>query len=128
MTGFSCDCSDEYGPCEQHADTLVVREGASLHTADELTLILIEDLVGCGVPLTDLERDELRFLNAQLSANTNPHSGCGWFSAPDVADSARWLADRIESKANGLMVISDDGYVIVRPHPDCPLLDTGGAL
>lgn len=28
---FSCDCSEEYGPCEQHGDALIVRDVRTLN-------------------------------------------------------------------------------------------------
>ena len=118
-----CECSDEYGPCEQHGDTLVVREGASLHTADELALLLVSDLNDCGVVIGPNAVVELVRLQEILARDTDPVSGCGWFADPDDAEAAQDLAQRTESNIGNLWVVQNDGYVIVRPHDDCPLLD-----
>jgi hypothetical protein len=100
-----------------------MREGASLHTADELSLLLVDDLSACGVPLTFGQNFERERLASILARDTNPSSGCAWFNDPDEADAAQWLAEQVESSADGLWVIRNDGYCIVRPHADCPLLD-----
>lgn len=108
-----CDCSDEYGPCEQHGDTLVVREGASLHTADELAMIEIDDLVSVGAELSAWGQAEYKRLEQALTDR--------WFDNPDDGEAARDLVTQLESNVADLWVIHDDGYRIVRPHADCPL-------
>jgi hypothetical protein len=117
----SCECSDEYGPCELHGQTLVIREGASQRTADDLTLVLIDDLVSVGAELSAFGRLELERLTAAAERDRDPVSGCMWFSDPDDADAARTLADQLESYVADLCVIHDDGYRIVKPAADCPL-------
>lgn len=119
-----CLCSED-GPCEAHADFLVIREGASLHTGDELTLLLVTDLVDCGVILSEADADELKRLEAALEADWNPESGTSWFSDRDNAEAAEDLASRVESEGGDLWVMHNDGYVIARPHDDCPLTDGG---
>lgn len=116
-----CECSDEYGPCEDHGETLVIREGAGLRTADELTMILIEDLVSVGAELSVWGRDEYNRLSAALSASRNPKSGTAWFDNPDDGESARDLSHQLENYVADLWVIHDDGYRIVRPFDNCPL-------
>jgi hypothetical protein len=116
-----CGCSEEYGPCEQHGDTLVNREGASLRTGDELTLLLVSDLKDCGVALSEDEAAALARLEQKLEADRSPHSGVAWFSDQGDAEAAQELSQAVEGKADGLMVIHEDGYRIVRPHEDCPL-------
>lgn len=118
-----CFCSDEYGPCELHADTLVVREGASLHTDDELSLLLVHDLVECGVKLSADDTAELARLQAALNAAYDPHAGTAHFSDPHDSSAAHELAVRADQDADGLYVARDGGYVISRPHADCPLLE-----
>ena len=118
---ITCDCTDD-GPCEDHADFLMIREGASLHTADELALLLVADLVECGAALSESDATEFARLEAQLSADTDPHSGCGWFASEDDQTSAYELEDRLTMPEN-LYVFRDDGYVTPRLHDDCPLLD-----
>lgn len=49
-----CECSEEYGPCEDHSEVLAQREGASTRTADELLAVFIgdaEDII--GRPITE---------------------------------------------------------------------------
>lgn len=118
----ACDCSDEFGPCEQHGETLVVREGASLHTADELTMIEIEDLVSVGAEISVWGREEFKRLTAQLEADRDSTSGAAWFENPDDAEAARDLVFQLENYVADLMVIHDDGYRIVKPSDDCPLI------
>lgn len=117
---ITCECSDEYGPCEQHGDTLVVREGASQRTGDELTMVLISDLVEAGVELSTEAKAEYERLMLALEDARDSHSGTAWFSGPEDAYSASDLAREVEGNTD-LWVIHDDGYRIVRPHADCPL-------
>ncbi len=116
-----CDCDEEYGPCEQHCEVLCVREGSSVRTADDLTMVLIADLIGCGAELSPWGHAEYDRLSAALEQDRDPHSGCAWFSDPDNADAALSLAYQLESYVADLCVIRDDGYRIVKPTPDCPL-------
>ena len=119
----TCDCSEEYGPCEQHCDQLVSREGASSHTADELALIRIDDCVSVGAEMTAEQRIAFDALSAHLAIDENPRSGCAWFSNPDWEEEAFDLADAVESSLpDRVYLFADDGYVIVRLHDDCPLL------
>jgi hypothetical protein len=118
---MTCDCSDEHGPCEQHGDVLVAREGASLHTADELAIIEIGDLVSLGAELSVWGRAEYVRLAVQLEADRDATSGVAWFSDPDDGEAARALADQLESYVADLWIVHDDGYRIVRAHDDCPL-------
>lgn len=121
MMSITCECSEEFGPCEDHGETLVVREGASLHTADELSMILIDDLVSVGAELSPWGRTERDRLSAALEASRDNVSGTAWFADPDDADAAHSLADQLEGYVADLWIIRDDGYRIVRPHADCPL-------
>lgn len=117
-----CDCSEEYGPCERHSTLLVVREGASLHTADELTLILAADCVECGAVLSADHAAQLAELNKRAKIDRDPHSGCMWFTDPDDSESAQLIADTAESNLpDGIALFADDGYRIVRVSEDCPL-------
>lgn len=40
-----CECSEEYGPCEDHAEVLAQREGASTRTADDLVYVFLTDVL-----------------------------------------------------------------------------------
>ena len=118
-----CECSEDFGPCETHGDTLVIREGASLHTADELTMIEIGDWLDVGANISVWGRAELARLESALEDSRDPVSGTAWFADEDDADSARSLAWQLENDQADVWIIREDGYVMVRPHADCPLLD-----
>lgn len=122
MTETGCQCNEEYGPCEDHADVLVIREGASLHTADELTMLLVEDLIQCGAKFDAKQKAEHCRLDDALTNAYDPATGTAWFSEDTDRDDALALATEIESSADGLYVVHEDGYVISRPHADCPLI------
>jgi hypothetical protein len=38
------ECSEDYGPCEDHCEVVIVREGASSRTADDLAATFVEDV------------------------------------------------------------------------------------
>lgn len=122
-----CECSPEYGPCEKHCDLLVSREGASLHSADELLLLLVSDLVDCGTKLTEYDRAEYDRLRESLTRDS--YSGIERFPEPkgdkySDFEAAADLEMRVRSYApSDLWINQDDGYTIVRPHSDCPLLN-----
>jgi len=120
----TCDCDDEYGPCEQHCTLLVSREGASLRTADELALVRVHDCVECGAVLSSRDTAELKRLERALAEAYDPHTGTAWFYEPADAEATFDLADRAEgSMPDHVRLYADDGYVIVRLHDDCPLLE-----
>ncbi len=120
----TCDCSDEYGPCEEHCEVLVVREGASLRTADELALVRCDDCLEVGIyDAADPRRGDLTRLWAALALSRDSTSACAWFDDPDDAQEARELTDSLESDLpEDVRLYSDDGYQIVRLTADCPLL------
>lgn len=109
-----CDCTDDYGPCERHGETLAQRAGASNRTADELARVFIDDAVGLGAELSP-------YGAAELAAIDDAWDGDGWCDDPDVAERLHDLAHQVESYLADLVVIWNDGYVIVRPTADCPL-------
>lgn len=39
-----CECTEDYGPCDRHSETIVSREGASTRTADELVAVFLSDV------------------------------------------------------------------------------------
>jgi hypothetical protein len=117
-----CECSDEYGPCEDHGETLVWREGASTRTADELMLVLCQDLVDLGAELSPWGADVLARAEAAAVRCRDPRTGTMWFDQgrEPIMDTLTMLADQLEADS-GLSVWMDDGYRIVRPTADCPL-------
>lgn len=122
-----CACSLDEGPCYDHLDVEVLREGASLRTGDELLLTFLED----ASELIDWDRrgpsDPTR-LSVDITIEA-----CHEDLAVQVP--ARWLAnderrEELEDQARrvedlvttqGFYVLWDDGYVIGRPTDDCPL-------
>ena len=117
MNDTTCECSDEYGPCEAHGETLVQREGASLRTADELILILCQDLVDLGAGLSLYGADVLAQAEAYVD---QPYPDDGDADYVGTFAALTTLADQLEADL-GVSVIWDDGYRIVRPAADCPL-------
>lgn len=136
-----CECSDEYGPCEQHGEVIAQREGASTRTADDLAYVFLTDVLaimenGPDIPAdgSDMAR-RLAKLRAAVDHWSNDdlwddNRGCRWLVLPDhdlsdppaalmedVSDAESVLADL------GLAVYWEDGYVITRMNDDCPLLD-----
>lgn len=104
-----CGCSEEFGPCEEHGSVLVVREGASVRTADELALCFIGDALVLGASLSAYGRDIYEQAGAAL---TEP---CSWIEDPDLAQALHDLAWQVECSGempDDLMVVWDDGYVI----------------
>ena len=117
----TCDCDWDTGPCEQHGTVLVVREGASHRTADELALQLCHDLVDCGAELSPWGAFNLRQADERAAQCRNPHTGTMWFDDDGTTlDALVTLADQLEADL-GIGVYHDDGYVIVRATDDCPL-------
>lgn len=109
----SCECSHDYGPCEQHGTILVSREGAALRNPDEQIMQLIQDLLDVGAELSVFGREEYQRLS------DNFHTGT--FTPEDFA-AADWLATQLEGNIDH-WIIYDDGYVIVSVNHDCPLLE-----
>jgi hypothetical protein len=116
-----CECSDDYGPCELHGETLVQREGASLRTADELILLACQDLVDLGAELSPYGADVLAQAETTADRCRNQRTGTMWFDDEgETYDRLVTLADQLEVDL-GVSVIWNDGYRIVRPAADCPL-------
>lgn len=112
------DCSEEFGPCEQHSETLISREGASLRTADDLALTFLQDCLTLKVETTPWGKDVLSRAEAALSANES--MGVRWL--PDTAegeairsdlDSLRWQLEG-ELTELGYTAYWEDGYRIVK--------------
>ena len=110
-----CYCTEEYGPCEYHAETLVQREGASQRTADELRSLFIDDAVSVGAELSPYGKDALSRINANLNANRSPY-GTAWLDDDSLSDELGGLVNAMETELYtlGLSVYWEDGYTIVR--------------
>lgn len=115
-----CECSEDWGPCEEHCEVIAQREGASTRTADELCVVFIEDAVDLGVELSPWGQDTYRAAVDNLDANRS--MGVAWFSddeeGAELHDSVRGLVDQVENDLatmdEGYSVWWEDGYVISR--------------
>ena len=110
------ECSVECGPCEQHGETLVQREGASCRTADELALLYLFDMAELGQGELSPWGVEVRdAAEANLEANRSKRSGTAWIDDSDLVDSLMDVVLQVES-ASDYLTYWDDGYRIVKPR------------
>jgi len=126
MNEQQCECSEDYGPCEDHCTVLAQREGASCRTADELAFVFLcdaEDILRSnsgGAPDADRVR---AMLNEYSDAEWSRPDVCGWLEDADVAQALHDDVNMVESWLSA-WTLWDDGYSIVVPTGDCPLLDS----
>lgn len=120
-----CECSEEYGPCEEHCEVIAQRAGASSRTADDLAYVFLTDVVGCA---DDMQRDsediaKLRDAVTYWEDETrwDDRHGCRWLAMPDddLSDPRDALQDDVMAAEHvlsdlGLSVWWEDGYVISR--------------
>lgn len=111
----TCDCTDEYGPCEDHGTVLAQREGASLRSADELAVVYLDDALG-------IDPDCLSPYGRQVKADAEAGFDGSWIGDPDLADALRDVVSQVESHLDA-WTVWNDGYVIVKPSADCPLVE-----
>ena len=112
------ECSVECGPCELHGETLVQREGASLRTGDELSLLYLDDMESLGQgELSPYGADVRARAESALEANRSPRSGTAWIDDSDLADELNDVVFQVES-ASDYLTYWDDGYRIVKPSED----------
>ena len=122
-----CGCSEEYGPCEDHATVLAQREGASTRSADDLANVFMYDAWEL-IP-TAHEKIRTKELADEYAAKLDDarHMGVAWLEGDD-AQALHDDASMVETwLPSGIMVLWDDGYRIVRVHDDCPLIADAGA-
>lgn len=119
MTEFDCDCSEEYGPCEKHSALIVVREGASLRTADELLSVFIDDAVALGAELSPYGKDIVFRADAAMQAEgTNGMSN--WLPETDegyeLRDALASIANQVETELDtlGYSTYWDDGFRVLK--------------
>ena len=131
-TDWECECSEDYGACEDHRDVLAQREGASTRTADDLAFVFLCDVVDimedAGISGGGPDEQALRAAVDYWGENSrwNDSYGCRWVAEELTRDGIVIQEDipKGESVLSnlGLVVDWEDGYVISRTHPDCPLL------
>ena len=117
-----CECSEDFGPCEDHSTVLVMRDGASMRSADELCELFVMDAVQLGAELSASGRILMAEVAADFAA-----TGESWLSDPDLADALRDLTNQVESDLYTVDAIHpwvtwEDGYV-VNNVTGGPLLD-----
>lgn len=106
---------------------LVVRQGASVRTADELNLLFIEDVAAClnqpvyplGHRTWDDDRPSLLSPDGFEVYNEASHALTSgrWIEDSDLSQELSDLAHQVEC-ASGLYVTWDDGYVIYPEDSD----------
>lgn len=120
-----CECDEEYGPCEEHGDAVVIREGASTRTADDLLLLFCTDAADVLIHETGEDRlspwghEVIREAEELLAANDS--HGCRWFpedAGDRMTDSLTTLQSQLESELSTLdaphFTFWNDGYSIYR--------------
>lgn len=123
----TCECSEEYGPCEDHVEVFVQREGSSTRTADDLVYVFLTDVLAIAEGWEEDKRGDNR-------GDTTPdlaklRDAVDYWSDDDRWDDqmgCRWVKDRDDSIHDdmvwgeqvaadlGLSVWWEDGYVISR--------------
>ena len=123
---ITCDCSEDYGPCEHHCTVLASRDGAAMHTADELCALFIDDaaeIIRHAEDTPDSLPDVLRDAIDLASEYWEENPDGGWVD--DSSDLTGSLADAaflVESwLPDGVLAYWEDGYTIVKVSDDCPL-------
>lgn len=126
---YECDCSEEYGPCEDHSEVLAQREGASARTADELAFVFLDDVLAIVQSSDDVTKMQVRADDYRRLRNdvaywsedehwTDNH-GVRWLdvdrdvNAPDRLMDALYHAASVLSDID-LMSWWEDGYMIAR--------------
>lgn len=122
MEDFDCDCSEDYGPCEDHMEVYAQREGASTRTADDLVYVFLTDVLSCAedVDIRQGAEVDLTRLHDSITywgddARWTDNMGCRWVSDDEEAE----IHDEMSVGENvlsdlGLSVSWDDGYMIYR--------------
>lgn len=114
----NCECSEEFGPCENHSELKISREGASLRTADDLALVFLQDCLELGVETTPWGKEVIAKAEAALTANES--MGVRWLPDTDegsgIRDDMATLEWQLESELSelGFSVYREDGYRIVK--------------
>jgi hypothetical protein len=114
---IECECSEEYGPCEDHSELMVSREGASLRTADELQSQFIHDAVSLGAELSPYGKDVLSRADAAMTvegpmSNWLPDDEEGYALRDDLGT----VANQVETELYtlGYSTYWDDGFRVLK--------------
>lgn len=123
-----CECSEEYGPCEEHCEVLAQREGASTRTADDLVYVFLTDVLAIAEAWEEDNRGEGEEMPApDLTKLREAVDYWGDDSRWDDQMGCRWVREDVDAEIHdemyvgenvladmGLSVWWEDGYVISR--------------
>lgn len=95
-------------------EPIIVREGASVRTADELALTFVDDAVSLGAKLSAYGKNVRARVEDRLEENRSPRSGVAWLDNDTLATELHWLVTEMETELStlGYVVEWEDGYVI----------------
>lgn len=117
LEDFDCDCTEEFGPCEQHSELFVSREGASLRTADELLTVFLNDAKDLGAELSPYGQDVLTRADAALMEYAKENvSFSAWLDDAELQDELATVVSQLETELYtlGYSIYWEDGYRIVK--------------
>lgn len=118
-----CSCSEEYGPCEGHADILAQREGASLRTADELAALFLSEAAYVLEEAAETDASLTETAGRAYTIACKYDDVQGWCDDADRSQALHDDASMVETwLPAGIHVWWNDGYVIARVTAG-PLLD-----
>ncbi len=90
-------------------EAVIIREGSSTRTADELAEQFVIDVIGLGEFLPDSETTAfLARIDSLLDGTLDHH----WLAEPQDSEDLRDLAIEAENAMSAHAVVWDDGYVI----------------
>ena len=117
-----CECSEEYGPCEEHCEVIAQRAGASSRTADDLAYVFlcdVLDIVEDGGHAPTVTASGLASLRDAViywedDSRWDDNYGCRWVKEDEdsIHDDIVW-GEQVATDL-GLSVYWEDGYVISR--------------
>lgn len=102
---------------EHEHEAVVIREGASLRTADELLECFVSDAIDLGAELSPYGAESLRLAREALENDRSARSGVAWIESDDVREGLADLAWQVEADLSDYCVVWEDGYVIYRYEP-----------
>ena len=119
---WECECSEDYGPCEDHSEFLGNREGASCRTADELARVFIDDAVALGVVLTADDEADLVVIDREFEKGSWLYGDeDGYPNNQRLYDLKESVESRLYEVVEGISIVWEDGYVMSKMLPGCPL-------
>lgn len=110
MTENTCECSEDFGPCEAHKVIVSQRVGSSNRSADELVHVYLLDAREAGAEYSEWGKGVLNALAVSTAWEGS------WFANELIADEAASLRDQVESDLGTLGILTDwdDGFIMYR--------------